>query len=157
MGFPEWLNWTELGFSDGSAVNNLPANAEVLGLIPGLGRPPGVGKATHTSILDWKIPWTEEPARLQFTESQSQTWQQLSTHHWLTVSQCIPLKGIWNQHLAVAEKLLKLREKKRNKQVCSLITVHTWLETGDEINNWSQGGYYGIFPLHSLVNNLILR
>lgn len=50
------------------------------------------------------------------------------------MSQCIPLKGIWNQHLAVAEKLLKLQEKK-TKQVCSLTTVHTWLETGDEINN----------------------
>ena len=22
--------------------------------------------ATHSSILAWKIPWTEEPARLQF-------------------------------------------------------------------------------------------
>ena len=28
------------------------------------------GVATHSSILDWKIPWTEEPGRLQFMESQ---------------------------------------------------------------------------------------
>ena len=27
--------------------------------------------ATHSSILAWKIPWTEEPGRLQFTGSQS--------------------------------------------------------------------------------------
>ena len=26
--------------------------------------------ATHSSILAWKIPWTEEPGRLQFMESQ---------------------------------------------------------------------------------------
>ena len=26
--------------------------------------------ATHTSILAWKIPWTEEPGRLQSMESQ---------------------------------------------------------------------------------------
>ena len=26
--------------------------------------------ATHFSILAWKIPWTEEPGRLQFTGSQ---------------------------------------------------------------------------------------
>ena len=26
--------------------------------------------ATHTSILAWEIPWTEEPDRLQFIESQ---------------------------------------------------------------------------------------
>ena len=26
--------------------------------------------ATHSSILAWKIPWTEEPGRLQTVESQ---------------------------------------------------------------------------------------
>ena len=29
--------------------------------------------ATHSSILAWKIPWTEKPGRLQFMGSQSQT------------------------------------------------------------------------------------
>ena len=35
------------------------------GSIPGSGRSPEVGNATHSSILAWKIPWTEEPGRLQ--------------------------------------------------------------------------------------------
>ena len=26
--------------------------------------------ATHSSTLAWRIPWTEEPGRLQFMESQ---------------------------------------------------------------------------------------
>ena len=26
--------------------------------------------ATHSSIIAWKIPWTEEPGRLQFMGSQ---------------------------------------------------------------------------------------
>ena len=26
--------------------------------------------ATHSSILSWRIPWTEEPGGLQFTGSQ---------------------------------------------------------------------------------------
>ena len=34
--------------------------------------------ATHSSILVWKIPWTEEPGRLQSMGSQIQT--QLSEH-----------------------------------------------------------------------------
>ena len=34
--------------------------------------------ATHSSILAWKIPWTEEPRRLQSTESQS------VGHNWAT-------------------------------------------------------------------------
>ena len=31
------------------------------------------GTATHSSILAWKIPWTEEPGRLQSMGSQIQT------------------------------------------------------------------------------------
>ena len=32
-------------------------------LIPGSGRSPGEGMATHSSILAWEIPWTEGPGR----------------------------------------------------------------------------------------------
>ena len=28
------------------------------------------GMATHSSIPAWRIPWTEEPGRLQYMESQ---------------------------------------------------------------------------------------
>ena len=34
------------------------------GLIPGSGRSPGGGMATHSSILAWRVPWTEEPCGL---------------------------------------------------------------------------------------------
>ena len=34
------------------------------GLIPGPGRSPGVGMTTLSSILIWKIPWTEDPGGL---------------------------------------------------------------------------------------------
>ena len=34
-------------------------------LIPGWGRSPGEGNGNHSSILSWRIPWTEEPGRLQ--------------------------------------------------------------------------------------------
>ena len=33
--------------------------------ILGLGRSPKKEMATHSSILSWKIPWTEEPGGLQ--------------------------------------------------------------------------------------------
>ena len=41
-------------------AKNLPANARDVGLIPGLGRSLGEGNVTHSSILAWEIPWTEE-------------------------------------------------------------------------------------------------
>ena len=55
-----------MGFPGGSVVKNLPVNAGDAGLIPGSGRSRGEGNATHSSILDWEIPWTEEPDGLQF-------------------------------------------------------------------------------------------
>ena len=57
-----------VSFPGGSVVENLPASAGDpggTGLIPGLGRALEEGMATHSSILAWKILWTEEPGGLQ--------------------------------------------------------------------------------------------
>ena len=35
------------------------------GSIPGMGKPLAKGMATHSNILAWRSPWTEEPGRLQ--------------------------------------------------------------------------------------------
>ena len=40
-------------------------NTEDPGSISGLEDPLEKGMATHSSILAWRIPWTEEPGRLQ--------------------------------------------------------------------------------------------
>ena len=57
------------GFPGSSAVKNLPANAGVAGSVPVSGRSPGEGMATHSRILAWRIPWTEEPGGLQSIRS----------------------------------------------------------------------------------------
>ena len=46
-------------------IKNPPTNARDMGLILGLKRSPGEGMATHSNILAWEIPWTEEPGGLQ--------------------------------------------------------------------------------------------
>ena len=49
-------------------VKNLPANAGDWGdmdSIPGGEDPLEEGMDTHSSILDWRIPWTEEPGGLE--------------------------------------------------------------------------------------------
>ena len=46
-------------------VKNPPASAKDTGSIPGSGRPPEKEMATHSSILAWEIPRTEQPGRLQ--------------------------------------------------------------------------------------------
>ena len=54
-----------LGFPGGSGVKNPPAMQETQ--VRSLGRedPLEEGRATHFSILAWKIPWTEKPGGLQ--------------------------------------------------------------------------------------------
>ena len=57
-------------------VKNPPSNAgDVETWIRSLGQEDPLEKemATHSSILVWRIPWTEKPRRLQSLESQSRT------------------------------------------------------------------------------------
>ena len=49
------------GFCGGSDGKESACNAGDLGSIPGLGRPPGEANGTHSIVLAWKIPRTEEP------------------------------------------------------------------------------------------------
>ena len=56
------------GFLGGSAVKNPPVMQEMQeAQVQSLGRedPLGEGMTIHSSILAWKIPWTEEPGGLQ--------------------------------------------------------------------------------------------
>ena len=46
-------------------VKDTPSNAGDEAFISGMGRSPGEGNATHSSLLAWEIPWREEPSRLQ--------------------------------------------------------------------------------------------
>ena len=46
-------------------INHLPAMQETLGSVPGSEDPLEKEMANHSSILAWRIPWTEEPGGLQ--------------------------------------------------------------------------------------------
>ena len=54
------------GFSGGSDGKESAYSAGDLGSIPGSGRPLEKEMTTHSSIPAWRIPWTEDPGRLQF-------------------------------------------------------------------------------------------
>ena len=58
---------------NGSAGKESTCNAGDVGdvgLIPGSGKSPREGNATHSSILAWRISWTEESGGLQCMGSQ---------------------------------------------------------------------------------------
>jgi len=56
-GLPWWLSVKE------STCN--ATDFRDVGWIPGLTDPPEKGRATHSSIFVWEIPWTERPSGLQ--------------------------------------------------------------------------------------------
>ena len=58
------------GFPGGSDSKPFAYNVGDLGSIPDQKDPLEKEMATHSSILVWKIPWTEEPGQLQTTGSQ---------------------------------------------------------------------------------------
>ena len=61
-------------------VKRLPTMQETLVQSLGQGDPLEKGMATHSSILAWKIPWTEESGRLQpWGCRESDTTEQCST------------------------------------------------------------------------------
>ena len=57
-------------FPGGSDSKESACNAGDPGSIPGWEDPLEKGMATHSSILAWRIPWAEEPGRLQSMGSQ---------------------------------------------------------------------------------------
>ena len=57
-----------------------PAYTGGEGLVPGLGISLVEEMATHSSTLAWKIPWMEEPGRLQSMGSQGVRHDQASAH-----------------------------------------------------------------------------
>ena len=75
-----------LGFPCGSAVKNLPAMQEIP--VQSLGREDTLeeGMATHSSILAWRIPWTEEPGGLwsMWLQRVRRNWSNWARTHFLT-------------------------------------------------------------------------
>ena len=75
MGYLLQYSWV---FLVAQMVKNLPAMWETWVGSLGWEDPREKGMATHSSILAWRIPWTEEPGRLQ-----SMGLQRVR-HNWMT-------------------------------------------------------------------------
>ena len=66
-------------------VKNLPVKAGDPSLIPQSEDPLEKEMATHSSVLAWKIPWTEESGGLQSMGSQK-TWHETRLGDYTTVA-----------------------------------------------------------------------
>ena len=85
-----------MGFLGGSAGKESACNEEDLGSIPSLGSTPGEEKATHSSFLAWRIPWTGELAgHSPRGHEESDRTEQLSTAPLPTYA-IMPYHGIFH-------------------------------------------------------------
>ena len=72
-----------IGFPSGSVNKESTCNARDLGSLPGSVPEDVLEKemATHSSIVVWRIPWTEEPGGLQSLGSQASDMTEWLNHH----------------------------------------------------------------------------
>ena len=104
-----------LGFPGGSVVKNPPANSGDAGSISGLRRSPGDRNGNHSSILACKIPWTEEPGKLQSMESQRVGYHLATKQQHLYVTFFfLSLFGPWQKHV-------------HRQTACCVIQAGKWL------------------------------
>ena len=70
----------QMGFPGGSVVRNPAAMQKTQ--VQSLGRqdPLEKGMAAHSSILAWRLPWTEEPGGLWFVSSQESDMTEATEH-----------------------------------------------------------------------------
>ena len=106
---------THTGFPDDSVIEYLPTDAEDMNFIPGLGRSPEEEMATHSSILAWKIPWTEKPGGLQ-SKGVTKSWT------WLSAAPIYPYICLGAFPIDRATNCLEGTLKK----MISLLTGHFW-------------------------------
>ena len=96
-------------FLHSSVSKESACNAGDPGSIPVLGRSPGERSGTHSSILAWKIPWTEEPGGLQSMGSHRVGHDWVHTHphtHTHTPTYRKQLKLVINDPIQFTKQIL---------------------------------------------------
>ena len=63
--FLPYFVFSILGFPGGSDGKESACNTGDLDSVPGSGRSPEEGNGYPLHIVAWRIPWTEEPGRIQ--------------------------------------------------------------------------------------------
>ena len=81
-----------MGFPGGSDGKESAFNTGDPGLIFGWGRSPGEGETTHSSILAWKVPLTEEPLKIEAFEKTDETliWPSFSFIIYVKIKETSP-------------------------------------------------------------------
>ena len=140
-------------------INRLPSSKNPLAeavdardwaSIPGAGRSPGAGNGNPLRILAWRIPGTEEPGGLQFTESQ-RIWRNWGTKHIHT------LKGKLSSGLQFAWVFLGMEscgpqgccfEDLHSTKSADAVAARLWLSASLHLLKGSDSAHHHSLSLH---------
>ena len=89
------FKYTAQGSPGGSTVKSPPAKARDSGSVPGQEDSLEKEMATHSSILAWEIPWTEESRGLQSKQSQRVRNSLASKQQQLTIVAMLYILSPW--------------------------------------------------------------
>ena len=74
-----------MGFPGGSMIKNMPAMQQTWVQSLGGEDPLEEGLATHSTILSWRIPWTESPSGYSPWDRKESDATEVTWHTWHTV------------------------------------------------------------------------
>ena len=128
------------GFPGDSVGKESTCNAGDAGSIPGSERSPGRGHAAHSSILAWRIPWTEESAGLLSMGSQraGHDWRDWAPAYKKArmVTSSLQSAHNLNDILLGQEKWINLKKSPclKVKKLRNLIMPSEWTKVWDKIS-----------------------
>ena len=88
--------------------------------------------ATHSSILAWRIPWTEEPGRLQSLGSQRVRHDWATLSHSLTHSLTLFIRMLWPFLIAAIEQ---------TRWQASILACSKLIHPSHQTREWAFPGY----------------
>ena len=139
---PFWKKiWGNQGFPQSSVSKKSACNAGDLGSIPGPERSPGEGVAINSSILAWRILWTEEPGGLQSVGSQgSDRTQQLNHHHYHIYIYVYTQTGLSRWHFG--------EESTCQFRICQRLSFHPWVGKTSRSRKWQAAPVFSPGKFH---------
>ena len=122
-----------MGFLDSSAGKESAGSVGDLGSIPGSGRSSGKVNGYHSSILAWRIPWTEELGELQDTgvgchallQGIFLTHSLLRVLHWQADS--LPLHHLGSSKVSFFQIHLRWVQLKHQYLLCKAICIYKYI------------------------------
>ena len=131
-------------------VKNLPAMQQMQETrVRDLGRenPLEEGMATHSRILAWRIPWTEEPVRIQSTGSQR------VRHHWNRWAHYVYPPGFQLLNFCSPCSIFIVKVQQKDSMVEAYIYLCMQNKFFFKFWNWLLGSYHN-FDLYMPYDNI---